>query len=59
MLASNEAVGSVINRDFPIPYVLYGNKELLLSEIARFVNFREYFISQKPLIGDFPQHMIS
>ena len=59
MLASNEAVGSVINRDFPIPYVLYGNKELLLSEIALFVNFREYFISQKPLIGDFPQHMIS
>ena len=29
--ASNVAVGSVINLDFPILYVLFGNKELLLS----------------------------
>ena len=29
--ASNVAVGSIINLDFPILYVLYGNKELLLS----------------------------
>ena len=28
--ASNVAVGSVINLDFPIPYVLYGNQEKLL-----------------------------
>ena len=59
MLASNVALGSVTNREFPIPFVLYGNKELLLSEIALFVNFREYFIPQTPLIGDFPQHIIS
>ena len=59
MSTSNEAVGSVINRDFPIRYVLYGNKKILLSEIALLVNYREYFISQTPLIGDFPQHIIS
>ena len=28
--ASNVAVGSVINLDFPILYVLYGNKDLIL-----------------------------
>ena len=31
--ASNVAVGSVINLDFPILYVLNGNKELILSDI--------------------------
>ena len=31
--ASNVAVGSVFNLDFPILYVLHGNKELTLSEI--------------------------
>ena len=41
LLASNIPLGSVINRDFSIPYVLYVNKELLLSEIALFVNFRK------------------
>ena len=30
--ASNVAVGSVINLDFPILYILYGNKELLLLQ---------------------------
>ena len=30
--ASNVAVGSVINLDFPILYVLYGNKELILLD---------------------------
>ena len=34
LLASNVRLGSVINRDFSIPYVLYGNKELLLSWIS-------------------------
>ena len=29
--ASNVAVGSVFNLDFPILYVLHGNKELTLS----------------------------
>ena len=29
--ASNVAVGSVFNLDFPILYVLHGNKELILS----------------------------
>ena len=32
--ASNVAVGSVINLDFPILYVLYGNKELILCPIS-------------------------
>ena len=31
--ASNVAVGSVFNLDFPILYVLHGNKELILSTI--------------------------
>ena len=31
LLASNVAVGSVINLDFPIIYVVNGNKELILS----------------------------
>ena len=29
--ASNVAVGSVFNLDFPILYVLHGNKELILT----------------------------
>ena len=35
--ASNVAVGSVFNLDFPILYVLYGNKELTLSSKSFFL----------------------
>ena len=47
--ASNVAVGSVFNLDFPILYVLHGNKELTLNKSLK-GSFRIYSD-----IGSLPQ----
>ena len=59
--ASNVAVGSVFNLDFPTLYVLYGNKELTLSAFshksaAKFCDDILKLLVGQRLFETFPKH---